>query len=194
MNESELAELKEILRKRRPHAAYFHFTGDKAGTEASVVEDWVQARHHRTDGPYVKMESLENPFDPPDVVLTDENGDRHGFEVVEFVDRETIRAAVNKRPVDDKEYGEQEFRALIADLITRKAHKPFKDASCVTKRLIIYSDETIFIAGDGLEFLSRFPAVHQSYFDEVWLMIPPPPTDSDPTAVSLCRIFEIKKS
>jgi hypothetical protein len=187
-------ELAEILRRKRPYASYFHFGGDKPGTEVDVVCDWLAARYPDGAEPFARIEHRENPRDPPDVVLIDHAGARHGIEVTEFVDGRMISAHINDHSTDIREYGEDEFRTLVIDRIAAKARVPFKDADCVTKRLIIYSDEPIFICGDGVLYLSRFEAVPKSFFDEVWFMIPPAVnTSGGPPENPHCRVYEIKR-
>ena len=188
-------ELAKILRCKRPYASYFHFGRDKAGTEIDVVCDWLEARYPNGANGFVKLEYRENPRDPPDVVLIDHADARHGIEVTEFVDSPTINAHIRDYSTDIREYTEADFRSLVLERIGAKARVPFKDTNCATKRLIIYSDEPIFTCGDGLLFLSRFPVAPQSYFDEVWFMIPPAVNISgrepkDPH----CRIFELRKA
>jgi hypothetical protein len=186
--------LAEILCRKRPYASYFHFGGDKRGTEIDVVCDWLEARYPNSTSAFSKLEYRKNPDDPPDVVLVDHDGSRHGIEVTEFVDGRTISAHVKSHSGDMREYEEEEFRALVLERIAAKSRVPFKDATCTSKRLIIYSDEPIFICGDGVLFLSRFPVAPSSSFDEVWFMIPPAVDISGGEPKSPhCRIYKIKK-
>lgn len=188
-------ELAEIFRRKRPYASYFHFGGDKPGTEVGAVCDWLSARFPQGPDHFASLEYRQNPLDPPDVVLVDHSGIRHGVEVTEFVDGPTISAHIKDYSTDMREYGEEEFRALVIDRITVKSGVPFKDVTCATKRLVIYSDEPFFICGNGVEFLSRFSAVDHSFFDEIWFMIPPAVNISGGEPENPhCRIYEIKKS
>lgn len=187
-------EVAKILSRKRPYASYFHFGGDKQGTEVGATRDWLAALY--ADGPdhFASLEYRENPNDPPDVVLVDTKGARHGVEVTEFVDGRMISAHIKNHETDIKEYSEAEFRTLVLDRITTKAGVPFKDTTCVSKRLIIYSDEPFFICGDGVLFLSRFTHVSQTFFDEIWFIIPPAVNISGRTpANSHCRIYGISK-
>ena len=187
-------ELAEILRRKRPYASYFHFGGDKRGTEVDVVCDWLEARYPNGAESFAHLEYRDNPRDPPDVVLIDHTGARHGVEVTEFVDGPTISAHIKDHSTDNREYAEGEFCALVLDRVATKSRVPFKDVSCVTKRLIIYSDEPVFICGDGALFLSRFSALPPSQFDEVWFMIPPAVNISGgPPENPYCRIYELTK-
>jgi hypothetical protein len=162
-------ELAELFRKRRKHAPYFEVRGDKPGTELTVVLDWLSARYENPDDHFARLDHCANPLDPPDVIATDYQGGRHGFEVTEFVDRE----AAGKCDRDSKNFSEAELRQHISDRVLEKARAGFRDNTCISKCLIIYSDEPTIAFGDGLVFLSRLPTVAQSFFDEVWLMIPP---------------------
>lgn len=176
----------------RPYASYFHFRGDQAGTERDVVTDWVHARLGPDQPCFVRLEHRSRD-DPPDVVLIDRCGRRHGFEVTEFVDGPTITSYAKGRPTGLKSYTEAEFRRLVEARIREKASRNFRGEPCVTKRLLIYSDESLIRSGDGIDFLLRFPVVNQSFFDEVWFMLPPLVTTGNvPEGKSSCRLYEIK--
>lgn len=187
-------ERAEIFHRKRPYAPYFHFRDDKRGTEVGAVCDWLSARFRVGPDSFAALEYRQNPLDPPDVVLVDRSGIRHGIEVTEFVDGPTISAHLRDFSTDIREYGETEFRDLVIERITVKSNAPFKDVTCATKSLIIYSDEPFFICGDGVEFLRSFSAVNQSFFDEIWFMIPPAVnTSGGAPGNPHCRVYEIKR-
>lgn len=188
-------ELAEIVRRERPYATYFDSCGDKPGTELGVVFDWLFARYENQLDHFASYEQRSNPFDPPDVVLFDHQGGRHGIEVTEFVDGPTISANAKRRGLVIREYEETEFHRLVSERITEKTGKSFKDPPYISKRLIIYSDEPSISDEVGVMFPSRCPPVLQTVFDEVWFITPPAVHFGGGKPMNPhCCIYEIKSS
>jgi hypothetical protein len=148
----------KLLLEKRQHASYFHFRGDRVGTETDVVRDWLQATYADPRAIYRQLSGAE---DPPDVIATTHSGERHGFEVTEFVDAETVRACEKGQNADLKEYSETELFALIDQRIVEKSGKP-----------LIYSDEPDLCYGSGFSHLAKLCTESPTFFDEVWFMIP----------------------
>lgn len=187
--------LEDIINRKRPYASYFDFGNDQAGTEVGVVMDWLTARFGDPKRYFSKLEHRTNPDDPPDVVLTDHEGQLHGIEVTEFVDGPTIKTHIKNESFGFREYSNGEFNRLVAERITKKSQTPFKPPACISKRLLIYSAEPIIADGEGVQFLSNIPTVNQTAFDEVWFMIPPEVEISNAGSGNPnCRIYEIKKA
>ena len=191
MNDDVIA----MLQRSRVYSPYFAVVDDKAATELGVVADWVCARYPDGDRRFPKFEVRSNPDDPPDVVLVDGNEERHGFEVTELVDGRTIDAHIKQNSMGFREFTQEEFSALVLDRIRRKSGVFFKDSSCVSKRLLIYSDEVAIAYGECAKWLSALPPVAHSFFDEIWFIVPPdiqPPGHRQKDAP--CRIFLILKT
>ena len=131
----------ELRKNRRSYAPYWDFRGDRAGTEVDVVNAWIQARFPNKCHNFVNYEHRGNPKDPPDVVVEDKARGRHGFEVSELVDSDTIREFEKNSTLDWKQYSDTELVNLVKSRIQEKDNKPFKDEPYVSKRLILYSAE-----------------------------------------------------
>ncbi|MEO6244639.1 MAG: hypothetical protein ABIQ12_04310 [Opitutaceae bacterium] len=193
--ENELIkDLREILRRERSYASFFAIAGDKQGTEVGVVSDWVVSRFEDGGSCFVTWEHLENPRDPPDLVLTDREGRRHGIEVTELVDGPTISAHATNTSDEFKEYDEPELHRLITKRVARKVNHKFKEGTYASRTLLIYSDEPSIAEGAGIDILSHLPKVQLSYFDEIWFVLPPAVSIGDtPAGNRNCRIYSLKE-
>lgn len=142
--------------------------------------------------PSVSLAYSLAPRDPPDVVLIDKEGRRHGIEVTELVDEDTVRAWHQGLSDTAKEYSRDELHELVSVRIRRKSCKPFYSGPFVSKCLLIYSDEpSVAFAGLTYERL-RFPSFERGSFTEAWFLIPPAiNTSGDFQVNSCCRAFSI---
>jgi hypothetical protein len=186
--------LTAILSAKRRYSSYFHFANDPAGTEVGVISDWVTARLGANQTYYVRSEHRKNPFDPPDVVLTDKDGGRHGFEVTELVDSETVRGFQRKELCRLRNYEPQEFYDIIESRVREKSSRPFKGLECNRKYLVIYSAEPVLGSKQWDSHLRTIPRVPTCLFDELWFMIPPAVfTGPKENPCPNCRIYDIPK-
>lgn len=184
--------MKLVLNKR-PYASYFHFSGDQRGTEISVFDQWVCARHPSPSKIYSSWTHCVTPNDPPDLIATTLDGRIHGFEVTELVDPDTIRRIDRNDSFDFKEYTEQELTERIRQIVERKSDKKFK-SPCDKAFLLIYSDEPDLFDEAGVELLSKVSTPKSSQFREIWFMIPPEVNISggEPKNPN-CQIFLIRQ-
>jgi len=192
MSEELWVALVKMMKAAQSHSGYFSLKGNenKPLNEVSAVREWLNAcKKYQTE--HFKLERPR--LDPPDAILINDKV-RLGIEVTEFVDKDA-RSKTAKREKKcekflacEKIYGETEFHSLIKTIISKKAAKQFKDTSCTSKILIIYSAELF-----DPNFLSSLPPVNQSFFDEIWFISPPVPNIS---AIEIqnphCQIFEVR--
>lgn len=151
----------------------------------------MDARYGHPDELYSSLRHLSGEDDPPDVIAFDYQGNSTGFEVTEFVDGPTIDLWKKDKSDETKAYEESEFRAIISSRILKKASKPFRK-ECSTRILIIYSDESVFISSYKSAFPFRFPPVTQTFFDEIWFLIPPAVNpDGDKSIAQHPRTYKI---
>jgi hypothetical protein len=194
MDITDTIDLEEFGKATRPHAPMYIWRGDKSLTEVSIVSNWLVARFENWPQHFPKFEHLNPPDDPPDVILTDIEGRKHGVELTELVHDATIRTRCAGNQTDCHVCTESELKMEIANIIARKSKKPFKGGPFESRILLIHTAEPFIAYGSGPEYFSRMSGFAYSYFDEVWVMIPPAPDISGAGPGDMRdRVFEIKK-
>jgi len=194
IEESDIID--EVIKRslnQRQYAPYFHFKGDREGTELDVVSDWMRARYSNPSSAFAEIRHCPPPHDPPDVIVTATDGKLYGFEVTELVDTETVRRAERSETGEIKEYSKDELLSLIRHRVEMKSTKTFK-TNCDRSILVIYSDEPDLCYGSGYTLLfNLFTPVNET-FSEVWFMIPPAVNISggEPHNPN-CQVFPVKQ-
>lgn len=171
-------ELLEKMRRVRKYASFFEWP-DKKLKERSIVEFLLNSMQLGGEAKYSKP--IPSPDEPPDCVVSDEDGRPVAVEVTELVSAEAIRR--NQR--GNNVYREWKFNEIAHELnnaILKKDGKRFHGGPYAKKIVLIFTDEIILQASqeEYAEYLAGLSFGPVEQIDEAYLLFSYDGTDRCP--------------
>lgn len=163
------SRLRELLKKKRRHAGFFHWPARPAA-ERNIVRCFSESAQAQGEPGLSNIDSVRP--DPPDCEAIDSHGRRVGVEVTEFVDQ----ALAGQRPITTrpKIWESNEVVTRLAQIIEAKDRKCSDVAGFARLILLIHTDEMFLRGYAGGEILDavRLAAFERPrHIDEVVFMV-----------------------
>ena len=170
--------LREILQKTAHRRAPYFQGIDRDSTESSVLESWIFARKDLLPR-FVDVRHCNHGEDPPDFVLFDSEGGKHGLELTELVDQKLLERQLRGKPAWEV-WSPQKLRQEVVSALRKKDGKLIRKwgrapTGFASLTLLLHTDEALV----NENVVEAFPetSLCSAIFTEVHLLTSPPPSN-----------------